>query len=90
MKVLRFQQNFMRSYQELLMFQIIQDMYVVLPIWMLMTTTKIIVLTNLENIQSDVTENPLLQHLIMISYQSFSKLVKLYLSQMMDGPGLLR
>ena len=51
---------------------------------------KIIVLANLENIRSAVTESPLSQHLIMIFYQSFSKLAKLYLSQIMDGPGSLR
>ena len=47
MKVLRCQKYFVRSYQESLMSQIIQDMAVVLPIWMLMMTTKIFVLTNL-------------------------------------------
>ena len=47
MKVLRCQRYFVRSYRELLMPQIIQDMTVVVPIWMLMMTTKIIVLTNL-------------------------------------------
>ena len=35
-----------------------------------------------------VTENLLSRHLKMILCQSFSKLVKLYFSQMMDGPGL--
>ena len=38
---------FVRSYWELLMFQIIQYMAVVLPIWMLMMKMKIIVLTNM-------------------------------------------
>ena len=72
------------------MSQIIQDIVVVLPIRMLMTKTEIIVLANLENIRSSVTASPLSQHLRMISYQSFSKLAKLYLSQMLDDPGLLR
>ena len=80
----------MRSNRELLMSQIIQDMAVVLPIWMMMTTTNIIVMTKLENIRSAVMESPLSQHLIMILYQSLSKLVKLYFSQMIDGLGLLR
>ena len=50
MKVLRCQRYFVRYYRELLMSQIIQDMAVVLPIWILMMTTNIIVLTSLENI----------------------------------------
>ena len=71
------------------MSQIIQDMSVVLPICVMMITMKIIVLINLEKIRSAVSENPLSQHLIMISYQSFSKLAKLFFSQMTDGPGSL-
>ena len=72
------------------MHQTIQDMAVVLPILMMMMTTKIFLLTNLDNIISAITESLLLQHLRMISYQSFSKLAKLFFSQMTDGPGSLR
>ena len=72
------------------MSQIIQDMDVVLTIWMMMMTTKIIVTTKLDNIRSAVTASTLSQYLRMISYQSFSKLVELYFSLIMDGPGLLR
>ena len=50
MKVLRCRRYFVRSYRELLMLQIIQDMAVVLPIWMLVMTMEIIVSTNSENI----------------------------------------
>ena len=50
------------------MSQIIQNMAVVLPIWMLMMTTKIFVLKKLENIRSAVTASPLSQHLRMMIY----------------------
>ena len=65
-------------------------MAVVLPIWMMIMITKIIVLTNLVKIWSAVTESLLSQHLRMTSYQSFLILAELYFSQMMDDLGLLR
>ena len=71
MMVFGCQRHFLRSYRELLMSQIIQYIAAVLPIWMLMMTTKIIVLTNLEKIQRAVKEIPILRHHRMISYQSF-------------------
>ena len=90
MNFLSCQRYFMRSYRELWMSQIIQYMAVVLLICILMMTTKINILTNLEINWSAFMPILLSQHLRMISYQSFSKLSKIYFSQMMDGPGSLR